>query len=245
MKITGAPNEVIFQDDSTIYNPPGTDFIDCWGGHYPGAIGQEFDAHSAPYTTALDTIGLLQELSDDTKNGGHSPSFNTFLSVLSTTGLNDLLTAQGPYILFPPSDAAFAALSPEQRAALLADPQALVAMLRGLIVPGYYLPGALGGGPYHAKSTVTNLLGQPLVLQSGDKFTINGAAMGDDYYVMTANGSRVFYRINQVPLPASPPGMPTTGARDGGPWNLIALIVAGLVALLTGGLLRRRATAPR
>ena len=239
MTLAEAPHEVLFQDDSNIYNPPGTDFIDCWGGHYPGEIGQDFDAHSAPYTTALDTASLLQKLSDDAGNGGQSPSFNTFLAALQTTGLRDLLTTGGPYMLFPPSDEAFAALPPDQRAELLSDPRTLATVLRSFIVAGYYPPGSLMGGPYHAHRTATNLLGQPLALQSGNQFTINGEAVGNDGFVMTANGSRIFVGISKVLMPVVAPGMPTTGV-GANPADLLAALGAGLALLLAGGLLWRR-----
>ena len=206
MTLSGEPNAVIFSDTNPLNNPPGVDELDCFGGHYPG----DWDTHTSPYTSALNTVSFLQGLSDAAGNGGPSPSFNTFLAALQTTGLRDLLTSGGPYMLFPPSDAAFAALPPDQRAALLADPTALAAVLRSLIVDGYYPPESLMGGPYHAHRTVTNLLGQPLELQSGGTgFKINGVIVGNDDYAMTANGSRVFFGISKVLLPAEATPSPT------------------------------------
>ena len=87
------------------------------------------------------------------------------------------------------------------------------------------------------------MLGQPLALLATDNgFTLNGVNVGDDGYVMTANGSRVFTGIKRVPLLGSAPGMPTTGARAN-PAEWLAAFGAGLALLLAGGLLRRRGVA--
>jgi uncharacterized surface protein with fasciclin (FAS1) repeats len=192
MTLSGAPNSVVFSDTSTINNPPGLDEVDCFGGHYPG----DFDVHSSPATSALNTVSFLQGLSEDARNGGPSPSFNTFLAALQTTGLTDLLVAGGPYLLLAPTDAAFAALPPNQRAALLADPQALADVIRTHIVAGYYPPGSLGKhGPNGGfDRTVTNQLGAPLVLTGGNQLIVNGKAVaGAGDYAMVANGTRLFW----------------------------------------------------
>ena len=246
--VSGSPDKVLNSTtDELPAAVPGSDFLDCFGGTYPGSMGKEFSAHSSASTSTLNTIDLLQLLSDDAKHGGSSPSFSTFLTALKTTGLTDMLANGGPYMILPPTDEAFAALPQDQQAALLADPQALADMLRGLIVAGYYPPGSLSAGVYRSNRTVTNLLGQPLAIQSvnGDSFTINDQAVGRDFYIMTANGGRVFYAINEVPMLApstmgSSPGMPTTGAGTN-LVDLIAVIVAALAVLLVGGLLRQGA----
>ena len=82
-----------------------------------------------------------------------------------------MLANGGPYLLFAPTDAAFAALPKDQRDALLADPQALGDLLRSHIVEGYYPPRSLSPNPADTgiNRTVTNLLGAPLaLLKNGD-----------------------------------------------------------------------------
>jgi uncharacterized surface protein with fasciclin (FAS1) repeats len=226
------------QPGDPYYNPPAVDQFDCFGGTFPG----KWDTHTAQYYSDLNTVTLLQaDTAVSAQTQGQIPSFSIFLAALQKTGLTDMLANGGPYMVFPPSDAAFAALPKDQLDAMLADPHALADMLRGLIVAGYYPPWNLGGGQFHANTTVTNLLGQPLQLQSGKKFTINGKDVGNDLYVMTANGSRVFAGITKVPLPASAPGMPTTGA-GANLGDVRVVIAAALALLLAGALLRRAAT---
>ena len=61
--------------------------------------------------------------------------FSTLTRVLEETGLAETLQQEGAVTLFAPTDAAFAALPDSQRNALLGNPQALKALLNGLIVP--------------------------------------------------------------------------------------------------------------
>jgi uncharacterized surface protein with fasciclin (FAS1) repeats len=123
------------------FNPPGTDTLDCFGGHYPGTMGQNFDTHTSPSTSLLNAVDFLRDASEEaTKNGGRSRSFETFLAALDTTGLTQMLTTGGPYLLFPPTDEAFAALPKAQLDALMANPNVLADVLRAHIVEGYYPP---------------------------------------------------------------------------------------------------------
>ncbi|HET7077145.1 MAG TPA: fasciclin domain-containing protein [Chloroflexia bacterium] len=214
--------------------------MDCFAGHYPGHIGQEYNVETSYSTSSRNTGDFLQLLNAGAGNGGQGPAFTTFATALKTTGLSDTLATGGPYMIFPPTDEAFAALPAEQRTTLLNDRQALAGVLRSIIVPGYYPAGSLSGGTGgNVNRTVMNLLGQPLALLATDNgFTLNGMNVGDDGYVMTANGSRVFTGIKMVGMPGPAPGMPTTGA-GANPENLLAALGAGLALLLAGGLLRR------
>jgi uncharacterized surface protein with fasciclin (FAS1) repeats len=238
--VSGTPDQVIDSSTDEFYNaPPGTDGLDCFTGHYPGHMGQEYNVDTSYSTSSLNTVDFLQLLNADAGNGGQGPAFTTFATALKTTGLSDTLATGGPYMIFPPTDEAFAALPAEQRTTLLNDPQALAGLLRGVIVPGYYPPGSLSGGTGgNVNRTVTNLLGRPLALRATDNgFTLNGVTVGDDGYIMTANGSRVFTGIKMVLPPGPAPGMPATGAP---PAEWLAGLGAGLALLLAGGLLRRR-----
>lgn len=169
------------------FNDPGTDNLDCFHGTYPGAR----DTWTSPVTSNLNVVAFLK--------GFHglkdSPvTFDTLLAALARTGLDKLLTTGGPYLLFAPTDAAFAALPQAQRDALLADPTALAALLRAHMVQGYYPPGSLGSTPDEERynRTVTNLLGAPLALRGGNgTLYINEAALPYRDSRMVANGSRV------------------------------------------------------
>jgi hypothetical protein len=104
-------------------------------------------------------------------------------------------------------DTAFTTALPPTRRAMraeaLADPQARADLLRRYMVKGYYPPATLVTGEYkgYFDRTVTNLLGEPLVLYSSDHLTINGDSAGSTASVMLANGTRVFYNIDSLPLP--------------------------------------------
>ena len=175
-------------------NPPGADFIDCFFGTAPSN-----DTHSSANTSGLNPIDYLQGLSAESARIGVVPSFATFLAAVKTAGLTDLLSTGGPYLVFAPTDAAFAALPKDQLDALLADPNAL----RAYIVEGYYPTGTLGHGTFDR--TVTNLLGEPLVLSGdGDDFSLNGNNVRLIDFAMTANGSRVLMikRLMTSAIPA-------------------------------------------
>lgn len=189
--------------------------MDCVFGTYPSN-----DSHTTPNTSILGPTDFLQRFNDlGTSTSGQTPTFHTFLAALQTTGLTDLLATGGPYLLFVPTDDAFAALPEAQRQALLADPQALAAMVRSHIVAGYFPVGALGTNGLNGgfNRTVTNLLGTPLVLTGGDQLIVNGKAVGGGGdYAMVANGTRLFWTSKLIgplttvaPAPSATPMPPT------------------------------------
>jgi uncharacterized surface protein with fasciclin (FAS1) repeats len=199
--VTGPADKATDTHDAG-FTEPGYDSLDCFFGSYPGM----HDTHTSPSTSLLNAVDLLGDASDAAaKNGGRSPSFKTFLAALDTTGLTQMLTTGGPYLLFPPTDEAFAALPKAKRDALLADPKALADVLRTQIVAGYYPPGTLITGRFadRFERTVSNLLGAKLALSSDDGLFINGDRVGGEDTVMVANGTRVFVQINKVLLPAT------------------------------------------
>jgi len=79
---------------------------------------------------------LIQTL---TANG----SFNTFLSLLQTAGLEGSLETSNDMTIFAPTDAAFAQLSPAQINALESNPSQLMAVLQYHIVQGEILTSSL------------------------------------------------------------------------------------------------------
>jgi uncharacterized surface protein with fasciclin (FAS1) repeats len=202
---SGMSNQVI-DSGADGFNTPGTDTLDCFGGHYPGTMGQNFDTHTSPSTSLLNAIDFLRGASDEaTKNGGRSPSFKTFLAALEITGLTQMLATGGPYLLFPPTDEAFAALPKATRDALLTDPKVLADVLRAHIVEGYYPPATLITGRFadRFERTVSNMLGAKLALSSSDGLYINGDRVGGEDTAMVANGTRIFFQINKVLLPVT------------------------------------------
>jgi uncharacterized surface protein with fasciclin (FAS1) repeats len=169
----------------------GHDYIDCVGGT-PGTVEEDWYNRTSFGTSTLSAVDFLK-----VREG-----FTTYLNALETAGLTDTLISESPYMLFAPTDQAFAAMPKEELDALMADPEALADLLQAHIAPGYYPPGSLGRGLIDR--TVTNLLGEELVLTGGggEDLAINGATMGPGGdYVMVANGSRVFSVSNLLPQP--------------------------------------------
>ena len=70
------------------------------------------------------------------RSGGIAPTNSTFLAALKATGLSDMLAHGGPYLVFAPTDEAFAALGKDKLDALMSDRQALTNLLRRHIVQG-------------------------------------------------------------------------------------------------------------
>ena len=65
-----------------------------------------------------------------------SGQFNTLMTAVEAAGLTETLKGQGPFTVFAPTDAAFAAIPKDQLDALLADREALKRVLTYHVVPG-------------------------------------------------------------------------------------------------------------
>ena len=115
------------------------------------------DRNTAPMSeVANPMIDGQAMLASDTifDNASKSPQHRRFFASLKDAGVADMLKGKGPYTVFAPTDAAFAALAPDARSAL-ADPghrADLSRAMRYLIVPGVFDSQALlkriaeGGG---------------------------------------------------------------------------------------------------
>lgn len=124
-------------------------------------------------------------------------SFSTSLAAAEAADLVEVLQGDGPFTVFAPTDAAFAALPEGTVEALLANPEALRAVLTYHVVPGRVTAGQLvnAGG-----ATPTTVNGQSLnIAVSG------GVVMVDDATVVTADvmaANGVIHVINSVLLPS-------------------------------------------
>ncbi len=169
---------------------PGMDFTVAFMGHFPGNWDTDFRDAQSPNTSSLDTLEFLQGFSGlGYEQDGHEFSFDTFLRAVETTGLTEMLETGSPYVVFAPTDEAFAALPKDQSDALMADPEGLADLVRYHVVEGYYPRGGLTGEEGHIR-VLTNLLGMKLELLA-NPFNINGTIVSDLQSYMVANGSRV------------------------------------------------------
>ena len=123
-------------------------------------------------------------------------TFDTLLAALDAAGLTEALKGDGPFTVFAPTDAAFAALPEGTVEALLQDPEALAQILSYHVVAGSYKAADVAGME-HAET----LQGGHLVISASDYgVRINDAS------VVTADveaSNGVIHVIDSVLLPAN------------------------------------------
>ncbi|MEZ4710411.1 MAG: fasciclin domain-containing protein [Caldilineaceae bacterium] len=172
-------------------------------------------------------------------------NFTILLAALSATGLDETLMGEGPFTVFAPTDAAFAALPEGTLDALLADPDALTNVLLYHVAPGAVMSSDLTDG-----QSVGTVQGSPVTIGvSGGAYTVNDAnIVAAD--VAASNG--VIHAIDAVLLPPgteeeapvaeatpepaeeaaeAPTGMPATGGSFAGGATSASLVVMMLLAL--------------
>lgn len=84
----------------------------------------------------IDQVILPEAIADIVQVARTAGTFNTLLAALEGAGLTEVLKGDGPFTVFAPTDEAFAAVPSEALAALLADQEALTAVLTYHVVPG-------------------------------------------------------------------------------------------------------------
>ncbi len=134
-------------------------------------------------TTALDAIE-------------NSPVHTILESALSSAGLNDALSGDGPFTVFAPTDAAFNLLPPGSITDLLEDPTGdLARILLHHVISGEVLSSDIIDG-----QAATTLLGQGITINSGsDGVFINGTIKISGFDIRTLNG--VVHVIDAVVMP--------------------------------------------
>lgn len=123
------------------------------------------------------------------------PSFTTLAAAIKSADLISALSAEGPYTVFAPNDAAFAKLSPNALSDLLKPEgkEKLSAILTYHIVPGQFKSDQLKTGK------VKSLQGKPLNVQvKGQDILINHAKVVKAD-IPASNG--VIYAVDTVLLP--------------------------------------------
>jgi uncharacterized surface protein with fasciclin (FAS1) repeats len=120
-------------------------------------------------------------------------SFNTLLAALDAAKLTATLEGEGPFTVFAPTDAAFAALPAGVLDGLLADPAALSKVLTYHVVAGRAASGDIVG-----KSTLQSLEGKPLTVSTEGGVKVGGANV-TSADVDASNG--VIHVIDQVLIP--------------------------------------------
>ncbi|MEQ9811141.1 MAG: fasciclin domain-containing protein [Azospirillaceae bacterium] len=123
--------------------------------------------------------------------------FDTLVTAVQAAGLVETLKGDGPFTVFAPTDAAFAALPPEMLNGLLApeNRDQLAAVLTYHVVPGAVMSGDLSG-----EMNVATVQGETVYIDARSGVTVNGAnVVAAD--IETSNG--VIHAIDAVILPPS------------------------------------------
>ena len=189
-------------------------------------------------------VSSAQEQQDVVDTAVAAGSFSTLATALTEAGLVETLKGPGPYTVFAPTDEAFAALPAGTLEALLADKEALTAVLTYHVVAGN-----VPASQVVTMSSATTLQGESVRISvMGDTVMVNDATVVQAD-VMASNG--VIHVIDTVLLPPSmmpanqPSQLPVAGMVDVN--TTLPLALGGLAVLVLGfGLaLRRYATASR
>jgi uncharacterized surface protein with fasciclin (FAS1) repeats len=122
--------------------------------------------------------------------------FETLVAAIQAAGLVDALKGEGPYTVFAPTDAAFAALPEGALEGLLVNPEALAQVLLYHVVEGEVTSADVVN-----LSSATTLQGQDVhITVEGDTVRINGANV---VAVDVAASNGVIHVIDSVILPSA------------------------------------------
>jgi uncharacterized surface protein with fasciclin (FAS1) repeats len=150
-------------------------------------------ALTAAAALAAPGFATAQPTGDIVDIAAASPDFTTLVAAVQAAGLVDTLKGEGPFTVFAPTDAAFAALPEGTVENLLNDAPALGAILTYHVVPGKVMSGDLSDG-----LTATTVNGADITIGTADGVTVNGAnVIAAD--VEATNG--VIHVIDAVILP--------------------------------------------
>lgn len=151
------------------------------------------DVVESPTGTPNSDIALTDDNLDDVISD--TSSLSTLEDALDEAELGNTLKDGGPFTVFAPSDAAFAALPPATLEQLLQDEnrETLRQILLYHVVPGQLAADQLVDGDLS-----TSVPGESLSIQTGDQVSVNGATVIEPN-IEARNG--VVHIIDQVILP--------------------------------------------
>jgi len=137
--------------------------------------------------------GMKKDIVDTAAGAG---DFNTLVAAVKAAGLVETLKGDGPFTVFAPTDAAFAAL-PDGTVEDLLKPEnkdKLTAILTYHVVAGKVMAGDIAAGD----SMAASVQGQDLMIKAGDGVMINDSTV-TTADIDTSNG--VIHVIDKVLLP--------------------------------------------
>ena len=125
-----------------------------------------------------------------------NPDFSTLVELLTTAGLAETLSGEGPYTVFAPTNEAFETVEAATLEELRNNPEQLATVLQNHVVEGNLTADQLSDG-----MTVTTLAGNELEVSiDGDTVMIGDATVVNPN-VQASNG--VIHAIDSVLVPAS------------------------------------------
>lgn len=134
------------------------------------AVGSAAPAATTPTPAAAATPGEVSSLFDTARAAG---TLTTFVKkAVDAAGLTEKRFGAGPFTVFAPTDAAFAALPPKDLEAPLVDKAQLQALLESHIVEGNIASKDLS-----ARKTVKTAQGSELAIDAASGIKIGGAAV--------------------------------------------------------------------
>ncbi len=149
-------------------------------------------AAAAPSTAPSVSAAMTKDIVETATEAG---SFKTLLAAVKAAGLVETLQGKGPFTVFAPTDAAFAALPAGTLDGLLKDPAALKKVLLYHVVSGAVTADKVVG-----LTSATSVEGSPITIAVKDgSVYLNGSAKVVTPDVMASNG--VIHVIDQVLLP--------------------------------------------
>jgi uncharacterized surface protein with fasciclin (FAS1) repeats len=158
-------------------------------------------AASNPTPAATETMAATAAPSADAmgkdivQTATEAGSFKTLLTAVKAAGLVDTLQGEGPFTVFAPTDAAFAALPAGTLDGLLKDPAALKKVLLYHVVAGSVTSDKVVG-----LTSANSVEGSPIAISVKDGTVyLNDTAKVVTPDVMASNG--VIHVIDQVILP--------------------------------------------
>jgi uncharacterized surface protein with fasciclin (FAS1) repeats len=165
-----------------------------------------------------------------------NPDFSTLVSAVSAAGLVETLSGPGPFTVFAPTNAAFAALPAGTLDTLLADPSGqLTEILQLHVLSGKVESEAAIAA---AGGTVETLGGPVSVELEGDKLVVGGATVVTADIQATNGVIHVIDAVITEPATGATPSGVEAGTSgitaDGGTTGVLLALLAGLAVLGIG-----------
>ncbi|MEJ2316916.1 MAG: fasciclin domain-containing protein [Gammaproteobacteria bacterium] len=144
-------------------------------------------------TIAGSGYGTSADKADIVDTAIQAGSFSTLVKAVKEAGLVETLKGDGPFTVFAPTDEAFAKIPKEQLDALLADKEALTAVLTYHVVPGKVMAADVV-----KLSSAETVQGQSIAIDATDGVRVDDATVIQTD-IVTSNG--VIHVIDAVILP--------------------------------------------